>query len=301
VDLHGAYKVFADLHLPFDIASEKQLLTLDLKDYPLIVFPYSAFLPVELSERLREYVEQGGTLFFTYRTGQWDGSGRAATTPLFSPLRVGEDWDDQVAFMKPTTPLGDTYLRVAEVTRFECLQDAETLTTLTHPALRSTETEWVTHNVIPGKDTSSPTMIRGKLGRGVFIYCGFRLFKEHITQGLGVYRQLVERALEGVYRPRIQVQAPRVVEAIYNRIGLEIRITLVNGITNKPAGKDNLIDIDELIPISGISVIVRDGIAYAEDMKGRQLSFNSEPDGTRRIEVSRLEQFEVVKVHLSGK
>jgi hypothetical protein len=301
VDLHGAYKVFADLHLPFDIASEKQLLTLDLKNYPLIVFPYSAFLPVELGERLRQYVEQGGTLFFTYRTGQWDESGKAAATPLFGPLKVGEDWDDQVAFMKPTTPLGDTYLRVAEVAQFECLQDAETLTTLTHPALRSSEIEWVTHNVIPGKDTSSPTMIRGKLGKGVFIYCGFRLFKEHIIQGLGVYRNLVERALEGVYQPRIQVQAPRVVEAIYNRIGPEIRITLVNGITNKPAGKDHLIDIDELIPISGISVMVRDEIAFVEDIKGRRLSFSSQSDGTRRIEIPRLEQFEVVTVHLSNK
>jgi len=299
VDLQGAYKVFADLHLPFDIASEKQLLTSDLKNYPLIVFPYSAFLPVELGVRLREYVELGGVLFFAYRTGQWDENGRTAVAPLFDLLRVGADWDDQVAFMKPTTPLGETYLRVAEVAQFECLQDVETLTTLTRAALRSTETEWATHNVIPGKDTPHPTMIRGRLGKGVFIYCGFRLFKEHIIQGLGVYRQLVDRALDGVYQPRIQVHAPRVVEAIYNRIDREIRIIIVNGVTNKPAGKDHLIDIDELIPITGVSVVVRDEISFVEDMKGKRLSFNPEPEGTKRIEVPRLEQFEIVKVHLA--
>ena len=111
----------------------------------------------------------------------------------------------------------------------------------------------------------------------------------------------MQRVLEGVYQPRIQVQAPRVVEAIYNRIGPEIRITLVNGITNKPAGKDHLIDIDELIPISGISIIVRDEIQFVEDMQGRRLSFTSGSNGTRRIDVPRLDQFEVVRVHLSSK
>jgi len=194
----------------------------------------------------------------------------------------------------------DTYLRVAEAAQFTCPTDVETLTTLTHPALRVTETEWVTHNVMPGADTSTATMIRGKLGQGTFVYSGFRLFKEHVIQGLGVYRRLLERALEGTYQPRIHVQAPRVVEAIYNQFGPEIRITLVNGITNKPAGKDRRTDIDEVIPITDISIVVRDEIVGAEDMKGRRLRFRSEADGTNRIEVPRLEQFEVIKVRLKS-
>lgn len=41
VDLYGAYKIFADLHLPFDICTEKQLLTTDLTRVPMIVVPCS--------------------------------------------------------------------------------------------------------------------------------------------------------------------------------------------------------------------------------------------------------------------
>lgn len=297
MDLEGAYKIFCDLHLPFDICTDTQVTSLDLSQYPVIVVPYSAYLTNKVGDRLRKYVEAGGTLFFTYRSAQWNDNAKAVAEPYFGLVRLGEDWDNQISFIRSKHPLGDTYLRVHEVAKIENGNDYDVLATLTDPALRVTPTEWVTHNVIPGKDTTSPTLIRGKVGRGVFIYSAFRLFKEHLQQGLGVYRRLIEKTLASEYQPRFQVHAPRVVEAIYNQLGDEVRITLINGTTNKPSGPGNKIDIDEIIPLHGISISARAQVTEAWDMRGRKLACSTE-DGAQKIEVPVLRQYEVVHVRL---
>ena len=46
-------------------------------------------------------------------------------------------------------------------------------------------------------------------------------------------------------------------EAIYNQLGDELRVSLISAITTRPAGSGYL-TIVEIIPISGLKIVVRD-------------------------------------------
>ena len=296
-DLHGAAKLFGDLHFPYDLATEQQVLEVDLHQYPLIVVPYSAYLAADTQKRLRDYVHAGGTLLFAYRTAQWDENANPAINPYLGLVELGEDWNNQISFVKPRINLGDTYLRVTEAARLQGHGPWDVFATLTNPGLRVTATEWISSNVIPGEDTPAPAVVTGKWGKGTFIYTSFRLFKEHLRQGLGVYRRLVERTIEPFYKPSLKVEAPRVVEAVYNRRGDEIGIVIINGITGRPTGLGNRVDIDETVPISGISVLSRTRIIDARDISGRKLNISVHGNATWRVELPKLDAYDAISLH----
>ena len=189
-DLSGAYKMFAELHYPFDIVTAEQLIDSNLAATKILVFPYMRCLDPALIAKVKAWVATGGTLIFTYRTAEWDNQARPLEQKYFGLIRLAADNPDQVTFVQPTASfaLPDSYLRVHETALPERGEGLVTLGTLTHPALRVTEQQWVTHNVIPGDDTSVPVLVAGQFGKGHFIYSGFRYFKESREQGLNAYR-----------------------------------------------------------------------------------------------------------------
>jgi hypothetical protein len=97
------------------------------------------------------------------------------------------------------------------------------------------------------------------------------------------------------YQPQVWVDGPRVVEAIYNQIGSELRVSLINGITGRPSGK-GFTNIVEVIPIHDVKIVVRSKrILRATDLAGRMLSVTS-AKGRTVISVPRLMQYDVISL-----
>ena len=82
-------------------------------------------------------------------------------------------------------------------------------------------------------------MVAGEEGKGQFTYVGYRFFEEYCKQNLPVMGQVFTHLVAPYYEPAVWVEAPTVVEAIYNRKGSELRVSLVNGITGSSLGRAN--------------------------------------------------------------
>jgi len=272
-DLSGAYKLFSELHYPFDLITAERLLERDFSGIKVIVVPYVRCLDPRLVETVRRWVAAGGTLVFGYRSAEWDNYARPLERKYFGLVGLSADNPDQVTFIRPSARFGlpDSYLRVHETALPESGNEVSVLGTLTHPALKVTDREWVTHNVIPGEDTAQPVLIAGRFGNGRFIYSGCRFFKESREQGIGAYRVLIDRELRTSYMPAVSVRAPGVIDALYYRAPGEIRVVLLNSGSDRPSGEGNHVNIEEFIPVS-VEIEVRRNISAAFDLHGNTLT-----------------------------
>ncbi len=295
-DLSGAYKMFAELHYPFDIITAEQLLKRNLAATKVIVFPYIRCVNPALVAKVKEWVAAGGVLLFTYRTAEWDTQSRPLDEKYFGLIHLGADNPDQVTFVRPSPMfrLPDSYLRVRETALPSHDDRLTTLGTLTHPALRVTEQEWVTHNVIPGEDTSSPVLVAGRFGKGLFIYSGFRYFKESREQGIGAYRRLLDHELRRHYEPALFVEAPGLIDSIYYNGHGDTRVVLLNAGSDRPAGEDNHLNIEEFIPVD-VTVWSRQAVTGAFDLSGAALPL-SKSNGFGMVRVSVRRAYEGVRL-----
>src|SRR5258708_1924338 len=76
----------------------------------------------------------------------------------------------------------------------------------------------------PLEETDLPVMVSGRKGQGQFAYVGYAFFTEYLHQGLPVIGEAFTKLVADFYRPSVWVEAPTVVEAIYNKLGNEIRV-----------------------------------------------------------------------------
>ena len=80
--IHKYYNLLKTFAAPVDIISEKE----DFSDYPFLIVPAYQLLDSMLVERWVKYVEQGGHLILTCRTGQKDRNGKLWEAPLAAPV-----------------------------------------------------------------------------------------------------------------------------------------------------------------------------------------------------------------------
>jgi hypothetical protein len=113
--------------------------------------------------------------------------------------------------------------------------------------------------------------------------------------------------LANLYRPAVWVEAPTVVEAVYNQLGSELRVCLINGITSRPAGGGQFqdpnqrayVNVVEVVPISDIKILLRGKqVRGATDLAGRALRVVAAKDRTV-VAVPRLRQYEVITLELA--
>jgi hypothetical protein len=87
-----------------------------------------------------------------------------------------------------------------------------------------------------------------------------------------------------------------VVEAIYNRLGNDLRVSLVNGVTARPS--ESFLNIVEVIPITGAKLVVRDRrVRLATDLDGRELPVRVE-EGRSVVTVPRLDQYDLITLEM---
>lgn len=74
--IHGFFRFLIEKHLPFQLLGDNQIEGNDLEDYKLLILPNVASLDENAWENIKRYVEKGGKIIATYKTGLFDIYGR---------------------------------------------------------------------------------------------------------------------------------------------------------------------------------------------------------------------------------
>jgi hypothetical protein len=301
LDFFGANKLLIDMHWPYDVVTEHQLNRTGLAPYRLLILPSLDYLAVENTQEILQYVENGGNLLFCGRGGIYDRNGKPHPLPNLGLVKIVEGHEPR-AYVKTLFPIDDERLKSSNIATVEPDPALKVLGTYIEPSVYKKEGHPFLDSPFPGKHTDRPVIVAGRKGKGQWVYVGYRFFEEYIKQDLPVFWQTLRHMVGGFYQPQVWVEGPRVVEAIYNQFGSELRVSLINGITGRPAGEGshNLAgwrgfnNIVEIIPIYNVRVVVRGKqIRRATNLAGRELPLTA-AKGRAVVTLPRLDQYDVI-------
>jgi len=295
-DFRGAHKLLTDLHWPFDVVADEHLSVEDLSGSALLIVPSLQYLAKEHRQMVLEYLEKGGHVFFCGRCAVLDRDGRPHREPEFGLVKVRET-QQLHDYVKTVFPIKDERLKTARVATVEPDPSLTVLGKLIQMSAPRREGSSLGEPPFPLYETDLPVIVTGRKGRGQFAYVGYALFREYLKQGLPVIGEAFTKIVADFYRPSVWVEAPTVVEAIYNRVGNEMRVSLVNGITTRPTA-DGYVNIVEVIPIMGTRIVViGKKVLRAVDLEGRDVPMATEGPRTV-VSVPRLDQYELVSLEV---
>lgn len=201
--LRGAVKALLEGHIPFDVIDEEA----DFKPYRVVILPNNRTLSSEASDKIREYVANGGKLIATHLASlatMADESPDFTLGDVFgvsyqglSPESIGflTAYNSGVGSGLPRYPLV-VYDRFLEVSHFK---GAEVLAEARRPLLELLERRSYSHAQPPPHPTppSWPdAIIRNRYGKGVSIYLVspvFRVFYEHNAP---FHRKLIQNLID---------------------------------------------------------------------------------------------------------
>jgi hypothetical protein len=307
-DFAGAYAMLTQLHLPFDVLTETGLGELRPEQTRVLVIPNVVHMDPSSCSALESYMQQGGHIVFCYRTATKDRIGDTLQRSSLGVVKLQNDSENQVSFVRPRKwKLSNRYLRTSSAVIFEPAGPHDVIGNITNPALRITDVEWITHNVMPGEETTLPAIIAGRQGKGGYVYFGFRLFDDFVQQGQPALLDAFDESLKSFYRPTIWVEAPGNVEAVYNRRDDRILITLINGITSKvmtgdmwagERGARGSVSIPETVPVHDITIKSAGlPISTAMDLNGKTLQVTKNGNDIS-VSLPRLDQYGLVELVL---
>ena len=313
-DFVGAYKLLNEAHLPFDVMVLPQLSPEMLANYKVLIVPNIVHLNPEQIEIIQAWVKGGGNLVFTYNTATRDEHTRLLDSAhrLFGLV----DWTLEdpygAAFAKPPQPINELrYIRINhELAYLPSRSDWEPLAKVVLTALERTENTWATHNEIPGDETDYPAIVVGRHGQGHYAYFAFRFLLEALEQDLRGYREMFLRTMSRFYEPESKVEAPRSVEAVYQRTDDSLKVCLTNVTIGRPAGRYDIVtpspepltyptNVQEIVPIPDIRILTRLPVASATRLDGQKLPVTVQ-DGISTVVVPRLGISEVVSLRLAA-
>lgn len=305
LEYYGANKLLTDMHWPFDVITEEQLNHSDLAAFRLLIIPNMEYLAREHVEQILTFVDKGGDLLFSNRCAINDEKGKPHPTPQLGLVRLHEGHEPR-AYVTTTFPIDDERLKASNIGTVEPSPGFRVLGTLVEPSVYRVESSPFQDSPYPGRHTDRPVIVTGARGKGNFVYVGFRFFEEYLKQDLPVFRQALMHMVAPFYQPAVRVEAPSVVEALYNQIGSELRIALVNGITGRPAAGSTFgsrsvqafINISEVIPIHDIKIVLRGrSVRSARNLDARELSV-SKAAGQTVVTVPRIDQYDLISLVL---
>ncbi len=163
---------------------------------------------------------------------------------------------------------------------------------------------WVSHNVPPDTRDAGPAVIVRKVGKGRLLYFNSRIFREYLHTNLGSLRQFIRACLLQVYRPRLWVEAPSIVDAIFQQKGRKRIVTLNCCTLDRGANASSLYygtlpplhaNINESWPLSGIRVRSSTAIKTARTLTGVRLK-PAKADGGYCLQLPPVEGFTSIEL-----
>lgn len=308
-DFYAASKLLIDLHWPYDVVIANPLVAGDLTPFRLLIVPDVNHVSAIDRQAVLDYLEKGGNVFLCGHCAIVDEYGRPHPDANFGLVRIAQETHAPRAYIKPSFSIDDERLKAADVVTVEPDASHQVMGRLIRSSATRREGFPLEDVPYPLETTDQPVIVSGRKGKGQFVYAGYRFFQEYHKQNLPVIADVFRRLVEGSYQPAVWVQAPTVVDAIYNQLGPELRIALVNGITAKPSNAANPYSISteasgytnilEVIPLSNLKIVLRGRkVQQATNLMGEKLNVIMER-GNTVITIPRLEQYDLVTVELA--
>lgn len=302
-DFAGAYCMLTESHLPFDVLADSLVPEADLSRFEAILVANTVHMMPEVVASLRRYVSEGGTLLFTNRAATLDIHGEPLQEPSFGLVSIVGDGPHSISFVAPTSAVSDTRLRVRDTVEFDTSDDVQVEAVSIPPAIDVTPDQWITHNAMPGPEDGGNAAVTGTFGRGRYIYIAPRIFAEYIKQDLPSIREWVMGLIGRHYQPSVWLEGPRAVEAVYQRQGDDLVVTLINGLADKPrAGGHNpifdrgYVGMTETVPVAGLQLNFKGELELeASDHNGERLHVTVTA-GDTFIELPTLDRYGLVRI-----
>ncbi len=230
----------------------------DFSAYRVLVLPDTIPVSSELAKRLQDYLEQGGAILASYKSGlRLDGSGFALVE---FGIRLKGDAPYSPDFIKPSGPIGAglpetehvMYMRGLEV---KVEKGAKVLAKATEPYFNRTFDHFCSHLHTPsaGKEAYPAVVQRGKL-----IYFAHPVFTQYRRNAPSWCKRMVMNALNMLLPdPLLRIEGPTTLRATVNAQPAQNR-WIVHLIHYIPERRGEAFDtIEDIIPLYDVSVSVR--------------------------------------------
>ena len=268
--VEGAYRILTELHYTFDILNLQD----DLRGYDLLIMPDNVFLTEQAAVRIEGYLQQGGKLLVSARSGlgrHETGSpefmldclgvsylGKAQYNPRYMKI-------EKTAFPEIEEMTYVTYEKGVDVEAREC---TEVLAPVVNPYFNRGEFQFCSHRQTPPEmaDAQTPAIVRN----GNAIYIANPIFSDYAKNRCKVYKEIVA----GLFRKlgveaTIQADVPSFVEITARSMDRYLIVHLLNYIIER---KSRTIDtIEEMVPLYN-----RDAAIRLEKKPVRIFRFDSE-------------------------
>jgi hypothetical protein len=307
-DFYAASKLLIDLHWPYDAVTANPLAAESLAPFRLLIIPDVKYVSAADRQVVLDYLDKGGNVFLCGRCATVDELGKPHADPNFGLVSIAQETHAPRGYIKPSFPIDDERLKATDIVTVVPDADHKVLGRLIRLSATQREGFPLQDVAYPLEATDQPVMVTGRKGKGQFVYVGYRFFVEYHKQNLPLIAEVFRHLVGEFYKPAIWVEAPTVVDAIYNQFGPELRIALVNGITAKPSGAANpntetqeggYTNIVEAIPLADLKILLRGKkVQQATNLMGEKLGVTMER-GNTVITLPRLDQYDLVTVELA--
>ena len=268
--LRGAHRLFLEAGMPHHILGEGTLAHW-LPDCRAVVLPDVRYVPEQLVEALPKWIEGGGVLLATFRSGTENAEGKPLARSVLAEMlsvEIERDCEKPEAYIEVTDAavkrgaLNMPHLVHAPFAFGRPVAPGvEVVAKLRRSYLRSDGNYYLKYSPA-GEDSGFPAITRRRLGKGSAIWIAGEVFTGFHAYGQWNLRPIVANLvrLGSGARPLVEVESPVWLEVSVMRQGGRTLVHLVNQqggrtVLDRGAGVDrNNAWPEQILPVPGVTV-----------------------------------------------
>jgi hypothetical protein len=271
----GAHRLLTESMIPYHFLHEEALLE-RLNEFKAVILPDQRYLPLQLVDALAQWVDDGGVLLVTARTGTLDqdhqDTGRFALEQVLG-VRYKGVYDQPHAYIEVTDErLKPATLDMPHLAEMVCVlarpvaDDVEVLAKLRKIYLRG-DGQFLLRWSPVGEDSGYPAVTLRRVGKGWAAYLAGEVFHAYQVKNQWNLKHVVANLLQMlIEEPLVRVDAPAWLEVVLMKQAAAIAGTekertlvhLVNHHGNRPVDRNNVC-VEQVLSVRDVTVRLEHG------------------------------------------
>lgn len=266
----GVHRLLTESMIPYHFLHEQALLE-RLREYRAVILADQRYLSQELVDAIADWVEDGGVLLATARTGTLDAEYREAARFALEQLlgvRYEGIYDQPHAYidvtderLRPGTLDMPHLVEAVTVLARPVADDVSALAKLRRIYLRS-DGQFLLRWSPPGEDSGYPAITLRRVGKGWVAYIASEVFHAYQVKNQWNLKHILANLLDRlIQEPLVQVDAPAWVEVVVMRQAADpvgaweerTLVHLVNHHGNRPVDGNNVC-VEQVLPVRDVTV-----------------------------------------------
>jgi hypothetical protein len=261
--LRGAHKMLMESGFHFNILDEETLFD-NLDKYQLVILPDQRYINSELSDALKKFVNNGGSIIGTQLTSTLDENFKFTGNYLLSDL-FGIDYrgkynHDHSFIEIKNEVLKPDVLCIPQQAFGECVlikeTTAEVLANLWEPLMME-DGRYIHESSPPGKYSGSPAITVNKYGKGKAVFLSNDIFGAYYLRPQWNLKNIFRNLLNEVIPEKlIEIHGPGNVEVVLAEKDGAKQVHLVNHYRDKTIG-DSYSIAENVLPVYDIKIKIK--------------------------------------------